>query len=68
LNLPDMHGSDILADIELDDQLRAVPRIIMTTSDEPEDLRRCRRYGYLDYMVKPANYQVLAEKIRDILT
>jgi DNA-binding response OmpR family regulator len=67
LNLPRVSGVEVLQQIYLDPQAREVPVIILTTSDEPEDISACWDLGYTEYMVKPPDYRKLYERIRGLV-
>lgn len=67
LNLPDISGAELLKTIQGQHPIDQIPRIILTTSDEREDLEACREYGYYSYHVKPPVYDDLADEIRGLL-
>jgi CheY-like chemotaxis protein len=64
LNLPKLMGAEVLKRITPHEHLNQIPRIIMTTSDEPEDIEECRKYGFNEYFVKPPDYLRLAAYIQ----
>jgi CheY-like chemotaxis protein len=64
LNLPKLMGAEVLKWITPHEHLNQIPRIIMTTSDEPEDIEECRKYGFNEYFVKPPDYPRLAAYIQ----
>jgi CheY-like chemotaxis protein len=67
LNLPLLTGLQVLEQIADDEQANAVPRIILTTSDEPSDIARCRQLGFDGYFVKPPSYEAIARLIETLL-
>ncbi len=67
LNLPRVSGLQVLQQISSDPLARLVPVIILTTSDEPEDIADCHTLGYQEYMVKPPNYDALYMRIQRLL-
>lgn len=67
LNMPVLSGLQVLEEIAKDDTLNKIPRIILTTSDDADDLQEVNRYGVEGYMIKPINYTSLAERIDDLL-
>ncbi len=66
LNLPDMSGTDILAKIKGDEKLRAVPVVILTTTDDKQEIQRCYDLGCNVYITKPVNYESFADAIRQL--
>jgi two-component system, chemotaxis family, response regulator Rcp1 len=54
LNLPKVHGFDILAYMKATPNLRSIPVVVMTGSLNREDEKRARSMGVTDYCNKPA--------------
>ena len=59
LNMPGTDGREVLSHIKQDEQLRAIPVVIMTTSSNPKDVEECYRSGVNCYMLKPTNVNQL---------
>jgi CheY-like chemotaxis protein len=57
LNLPGTDGREMLARVKRDERLRAIPLIVLTTSANPRDIRKCYRQGANSYQVKSANFE-----------
>ena len=53
VNLPGMHGIDILRTIKKSDELRMMPVVMLTTSATEQDIWRAYRYHANSYIVKP---------------
>ena len=53
LNLPRMNGHEVLTYIKSDPALRAIPVIVLTTSDAPVDRQRAYAQFVNSYLVKP---------------
>jgi CheY-like chemotaxis protein len=66
LNLPDMSGFDILARLKADPQLKPVPVIVLTTTDDEREIRRCYELGCSVYITKPVNYETFAQAVRQL--
>jgi CheY-like chemotaxis protein len=66
LNLPDMSGIDILARIKGDSTLRRTPVVILTTTDDRQEIERCYDLGANVYVTKPVNYESFADAIRQL--
>ena len=66
LNLPDMNGADILADIKSNEKLRRTPVVVLTTTDDKVEIQRCYDLGCNVYITKPVNYESFADAIRQL--
>ena len=66
LNLPDMTGTDVLSRIKGDPNLRGVPVIVLTTTDDKLEIQRCYDLGCNIYMTKPLMYNEFADAIRHL--
>jgi CheY-like chemotaxis protein len=66
LNLPDMSGTDILADIKSNDRLKRTPVVVLTTTDDKVEIQRCYDLGCNVYITKPVNYDSFADAIRQL--
>lgn len=53
LQLPDMTGIELLEKIRGDDRLRYLPVAVMTSSNSPENLARCKKLDVTCYVPKP---------------
>ena len=56
LNLPDMSGIDILQRLKSNVHLKRVPVVVLTTTDDSQEIQRCYDLGANVYMTKPVNY------------
>ena len=66
LNLPRMSGHEVLAEIKGDEELRAVPVVVLSTSAAAEDVRRCYQLGANVYVAKPVDFDQFAHVIKQI--
>ncbi|MBI2270500.1 MAG: response regulator [Bacteroidetes bacterium] len=57
LNMPRMNGIEFLNVLKKDKDLKTIPVVIFTTSNEEKDKLECFRLGVAGYMVKPLNYK-----------
>ncbi len=57
LNLPGRDGRDILRDIRGDSDLKGVPVVVLTTSNDERDIVGAYHHGANTYIVKPGNYR-----------
>jgi CheY-like chemotaxis protein len=66
LNLPDMSGVDILKRVKADERFRRAPVIVLTTTDDKQEIERCYDLGCNVYITKPLIYQNFADAIRQL--
>lgn len=66
LNLPDMTGVDILKTIKSNQHLKLSPVVVLTTTDDKNEIQRCYDLGCNVYITKPVNYENFAAAIRQL--
>ncbi|MGJ5179630.1 response regulator [Bradyrhizobium oligotrophicum] len=66
LNLPDMTGIDILKLVKQNSFLKSAPVVILTTTDDSQEIKRCYELGCNVYITKPVNYESFANAIRQL--
>ena len=66
LNLPDMSGTDILAEVKKDERLKRAPVVVLTTTDDKTEIQRCYDLGCNVYITKPVDYESFAGAIRQL--
>ncbi|UAJ10095.1 response regulator [Glacieibacterium megasporae] len=66
LNLPDMSGIDILGKIKADPRLKRTPVVVLTTTDDKQEIQRCYDLGANVYITKPVNYENFARAIQQL--
>jgi CheY-like chemotaxis protein len=66
LNLPDMSGIDILRRVKENRYLKYAPVVVLTTTDDEHEIKRCYELGCNVYITKPVNYESFANAIRQL--
>jgi len=66
LNLPDMSGIEILRRIKDNKYLKTTPVVVLTTTDDSQEVKRCYELGCNVYITKPVNYESFANAIRQL--
>jgi DNA-binding response OmpR family regulator len=66
LNLPDMTGIDILRRVKENKYLKCAPVVVLTTTDDAQEIKRCYELGCNVYVTKPVNYESFANAIRQL--
>ena len=68
LNMPIMNGVEFLQVLKHDDQLKGIPVVVLTTSEEQQDKVNSFNLGVAGYMAKPVDYRQFVEVMRSIDT
>jgi CheY-like chemotaxis protein len=66
LKMPKLDGLEVLGVIKGDERLKGVPVVMLTSSREEADLVRSYNLGVNAYVVKPVDFRVFAQAVRDI--
>ena len=66
LNMPIMNGIEFLQEVKSDAELKCMPVVVLTTSDEQKDKLESFKLGIAGYMRKPVDYRQFVEIIRTI--
>jgi CheY-like chemotaxis protein len=66
LNLPDMGGIEILQRVKESKHLKSTPVVVLTTTDDSQEIKRCYELGCNVYITKPVNYESFANAIRQL--
>jgi CheY-like chemotaxis protein len=66
LNMPIMNGLEFLQQAKHDEQLRTIPVIVLTTSEEQHDKINSFNLGVAGYMAKPVDYRRFVDMMRSI--
>jgi len=57
LDIPKIHGLDVLKRIKRDEATRNIPVIVLTISHKSRDILECHRLGISTYIIKPVDFQ-----------
>jgi CheY-like chemotaxis protein len=66
LDMPKMNGLELLKVLKDDSNLRTIPVVVLTTSENEEDRVKSFGLSAAGYMVKPASYDKFVETIRTV--
>ncbi|WP_347263060.1 response regulator [Nitrobacter sp.] len=66
INLPDMTGIEILRRVKENRYLKYAPVVVLTTTDDSQEIKRCYELGCSVYITKPVNYDNFANAIRQL--
>jgi CheY-like chemotaxis protein len=66
LNMPRKDGREALQEIKADPNLRRIPIVVLTTSDEEEDIYRTYDLGVNSFITKPVSFEGLVEIMKTL--
>ena len=66
IRMPKVDGFEVLKQIKEDGELRKMPVIMVTTTDEPHEIERCHLLGCNSYITKPVDYDNFVTAIRQL--
>jgi CheY-like chemotaxis protein len=66
IRMPKVDGVEVLRRLKADPELRKLPVIMLTTTDDPREVARCHDLGCNNYIVKPVDYERFAQAINHL--
>lgn len=66
IKMPRMDGIEVLQQIKSDPLLKTIPVIMLTSSREEPDLRKCYALGVNAYVVKPVNFKDFFDAVKHL--
>jgi two-component system, chemotaxis family, chemotaxis protein CheY len=67
LNMPDMHGLEVLGFVRANQKFQQLPVLVLTTRNEPESRAAAMQAGATGYMTKPFTAQALLAEARGMI-
>jgi two-component system chemotaxis response regulator CheY len=67
INMPNLNGFQLLAEIKKDEKLKHIPVLMVTAEARKEDIVMAAQQGASGYIVKPFTKAILEDKITHIL-
>lgn len=66
IRMPKVDGIEVLRQVKSHAELRKMPVIMLTTTDDPREVDRCHSIGCSNYIVKPVDYEKFSEAIKQL--
>lgn len=66
IQMPKMNGIEVLQRIKGDARTKNIPVVMLTSSRENPDVKKCYDLGANSYIVKPVNFESFAEAIKNL--
>jgi CheY-like chemotaxis protein len=64
LHTPRMSGKEFLAELKRHDSLRSIPAIVLSNSEDPQDVDECYRLNASAFMSKPFGIEDIMDSLR----
>jgi CheY-like chemotaxis protein len=64
--MPKVDGVEVLRQIKADKELKKLPTIMITTTDDPREVEKCHALGCSNYVTKPIEYDKFVDVIRQL--
>ena len=66
IRMPKVDGDEVLAIVKADDQLKDIPVIMLTTSNDEKVMKECMELGCKAYVVKPLQYSDFEGAVQEV--
>lgn len=66
IRLPKLSGVEVLKKIKEDKELRAIPVVMLTTSDNDEEALKCYSHGANSFVTKPVKFEEFFKKVQSL--
>jgi CheY-like chemotaxis protein len=66
LKLPKIDGLEVLRRLKADDRTKAIPVVVLTSSNEEPDITSSYQLGANSYIVKPVDFEAFVRSVADV--
>lgn len=66
IRMPKVDGVEVLKRVKEDKELKKIPVIMITTTDDPREVEKCHEFGCSNYITKPVDYDKFVESIKKL--
>jgi len=64
INMPRMDGVEVLKRMKGSEELKEIPVMMLTTTDDPREVEQCYKLGCNAYITKPVDFGDFAETLK----
>ncbi len=64
LNMPKMDGLEVLRRLKVNPELKEIPVMMLTTTDDPREVEECYKLGCNMYITKPVDFIKFTETLK----
>ncbi|WP_207496070.1 response regulator [Aridibaculum aurantiacum] len=65
-NMPELNGAQVIQRLMPNERYSSIPKVILSTSNNPLFVNECLQKGALDYKVKPTNFAELVHIAKEM--
>ena len=66
IQMPKVNGIEVLEKIKADERTKAIPVVILTSSNQSPDIKKCYGLGVNSYIIKPVEFETYAKAIKEL--
>ncbi len=66
IRMPKLDGVEVLRKVKSDPELKKIPVMMITTTDDPREVETCHTLGCSNYITKPVEYDAFVNAIRQL--
>lgn len=66
LKMPKVDGLEVLKEIRNNEELKDIPIVMLTSSNEEKDIIKSYEYGTNSYIVKPVDFEKFMDAVEDV--
>jgi CheY-like chemotaxis protein len=66
LKLPRIGGLEVLQQVKSDENLKTIPVVVLTSSNEEKDMMRSYKLGVNAYVVKPVDFHEFVNAVKEL--
>ena len=66
IKMPKVTGIEVLEKIKADHSTKSIPVVVLTSSQEDPDIKKCYELGANSYITKPVDFEGFVKAIRDL--
>jgi two-component system, response regulator len=66
LKMPKLSGIQVLETLKSDERTKTIPVVVLTSSKEEPDIKRCYKLGVNSYIVKPVEFDKFLDAVANL--
>jgi two-component system response regulator len=66
IQMPKVNGIEVLEKIKANPRTSAIPVVILTSSNQSPDIKKCYSLGVNSYIIKPVNFESYTQAIKEL--
>ena len=66
IQMPKVNGIEVLEKIKADERTKIIPVVILTSSNQSPDIKKCYDLGVNSYIVKPVEFEAYARTVKEL--